>query len=501
VLILKHNQHLFTNFNSPAKATVCVFIYFSKKKELIQQHSNLAAKQSLFLIPVPWLDDRLHFYALNGFFSLSTSTCFRNGRIYGMDVSSGAAVAALLWDVCDTKQNERNKTDTPQITSIDYTESQQQKHPTTTKRDTIRVLDLCCSPGLKLCTIADMFTSSFSSNATVVGVDISTHRMALCKNIVKKYHIDPSTSGHAAAVTGGEITSSKKVDIRLYETDGTAFGRTTNRAESWEDQGLIFDSTVAHEQIATAGKRKRMNKSAKSRERKRLKERSFLDYSACLPQNKESLNASTVDENALLTMKQFDKVLVDAECSTDGAIKHLQKKQSCNYKSSNLPNKMQEEALTTENSSPKTQTMIENTILSSQPKLTNLVKLQQSLLLNGFHLLKPGGTLIYSTCSLCSEQNEGVISWLLHQEGDAFVTPVSFTKATSLLLGEKRASKDLITEGSICGTVRFCPSLELSLSVATEETNAVSSDIGSIKKEALFGGGFFLAKIGKKCKK
>ena len=68
------------------------------------------------------MNERFGFYAVPGDFSVAQSKVFRSGRIYGMDVSSGAAVAALLSDHAPD----------------------------------LRVLDLCCSPRLKLCMIADL---------------------------------------------------------------------------------------------------------------------------------------------------------------------------------------------------------------------------------------------------------------------------------------------------------------------------------------------------------
>lgn len=45
---------------------------------------------------------------------------------------------------------------------------------------------------------------------------------------------------------------------------------------------------------------------------------------------------------------------------------------------------------------------------------------QRNLLSNGWSLLKPGGILVYSTCSLSRKQNEDVIEWfLLNHKGDA----------------------------------------------------------------------------------
>ena len=344
-------------------------------------------------MPIPWLDERFGFYAIPGNFSIAKSETFKLGRIYGMDVSSGAAVAALLSDQ---------------------------------KTTNMRVLDLCCSPGLKLCMIADLLSSS----STVVGVDISENRLAVCKRIVKKYHVDPRTSGD----------SSSRARIRLYCADGTKFG-------SESDPELVFDSVAAAEDQKTAGKRKRMNKSARARERKRLRQHSSLD---------KAKPPSTVFEEscqAPLTIEPFDYVLVDAECSTDGSLKHVQKRALKNTNDD-----------TTGTSNPS---------LTDPKKLESLVDLQKGLISSGFKLLKPDGILVYSTCSLSTDQNESVVNWLLNKNEDASIIPVAFPLARS-----KR-----VVNGSLEGTVRFLP--------GSAATNSVCQDASVV------GSGFFLAKLGK----
>jgi hypothetical protein len=130
--------------------------------------------------------------------------------VYGQDVSSGAAVAALLSDQYDY-DNDTN-TDTPPVdaNATVFATNTKAEHETVrlaaskTEESSFRVLDLCCSPGLKLCAIADWLAMNKSNTnsdtvgsmkkpSTVVGVDISESRTALCKRIVTKYHVDPDT--------------------------------------------------------------------------------------------------------------------------------------------------------------------------------------------------------------------------------------------------------------------------------------------------------------------
>ncbi|MBW2972137.1 hypothetical protein KY359_03820, partial [Candidatus Woesearchaeota archaeon] len=60
------------------------------------------------------------------------------------------------------------------------------------------------------------------------------------------------------------------------------------------------------------------------------------------------------------------------------------------------------------------------TIEMWNPKLaSHLAKTQRALLRTGFSVLKPGGTLVYSTCTLEPEEDEGVVDWLLSKEQGA----------------------------------------------------------------------------------
>jgi hypothetical protein len=96
--------------------------------------------------------------------------------------------------------------------------------------------------------------------------------------------------------------------------DGTTFGL--------EDSALNgFDSAAAAEEYQV-GKRKRMNKSARGRERKRLKQLSGIDEVPVAPEESSLPPAASPG----ITVELFDRVLVDAECSTDGSLKHIQQR-------------------------------------------------------------------------------------------------------------------------------------------------------------------------------
>lgn len=84
----------------------------------------------------------------------------------------------------------------------------------------------------------------------------------------------------------------------------------------------------------------------------------------------------------------FDKVLLDAPCSMEGLF-------------------------ITDN--PKTYTHW------TSGKVKQLAVKQQHLLRSAISATIPGGVIIYSTCTLSPEENEGVIEWILKKEGSAIV--------------------------------------------------------------------------------
>ncbi|KAL7503406.1 hypothetical protein ACHAXN_001214 [Cyclotella atomus] len=412
--------------------------------DLLQSELKAAHQDCRFPIQVPWLlspKHQLEFFGIPADISLNKMSSFQLGRVYGMDVTSGAAVAALLLDIYD--QNTDGSDEKP-----DQSRSQ---------KESLRVLDLCCAPGLKLCMIADLV----HSNSSLVGVDVSKQRLSLCKNIIQKYHIDNTTSGMNLSENAEEVKARKRrVNIQLYCGDGTTYNGEQSAASE-----LVFDSTSAIEELLTRGKRKRMNKSARAREKRRLLElgsklpnphnassnKSNVYETEQLCHFESNIQIDSVDEKLATATTQtlFDRVLVDAECSSDGAIRHIQKRQSSTV--------LKEAAWTDSN-------------------LDELIDLQKRLIDSGYRLLESGGILVYSTCSLSKRQNEEVVNWLLNKYNESFIIPVSFGDSSEL---------EFIQVGGIPGTVRFNPF------VSRDEP------INSNEHSMLAGGGFFLAKLGK----
>jgi tRNA (cytosine49-C5)-methyltransferase len=86
--------------------------------------------------------------------------------------------------------------------------------------------------------------------------------------------------------------------------------------------------------------------------------------------------------------RQYDKILLDVPCSGEGMM--------------TLDNDKDFETW-------------------SVAHIKRLQQLQKRILVQAWQLLKPGGTLVYSTCTMAPEENEAVIDYLLRHNDDADV--------------------------------------------------------------------------------
>ncbi|HDG1709325.1 TPA: 16S rRNA (cytosine(1407)-C(5))-methyltransferase RsmF [Kluyvera ascorbata] len=81
----------------------------------------------------------------------------------------------------------------------------------------------------------------------------------------------------------------------------------------------------------------------------------------------------------------FDAILLDAPCSGEGVVR-------------------------------KDPDALKNWSLASNQEIAST---QRELIDSAFHALRPGGTLVYSTCTLNRDENESVVNWLLERYPDA----------------------------------------------------------------------------------
>ncbi|XP_074348454.1 uncharacterized protein LOC141687167 isoform X4 [Apium graveolens] len=257
---------------------------------------NIEAEIKCKLQKVEWLP---HFYSLPPHVQIANSKAYREGKLYGIDAASGAAVTAL------------------DITPGDH------------------ILDLCAAPGAKLCMISDLLGSS----GTLTGVDVARHRLAACRTMLQKYALGDR--------------------CRLFVADGTTFSLLPILAQL---NSKIYRESVSEEKLDT-----------------------YREWTSRRP------------------WKERKKVLVDAECTHDGSIKHIQKFENWGW------------------------TTLQRRVLNAE-RIDNLNVLQLLLLTNGFKLLKVGGYLVYSTCSLTVAQNEDVVEQFLLQNSSAELLDIEAAK-------------------------------------------------------------------------
>ena len=99
-------------------------------------------------------------------------------------------------------------------------------------------------------------------------------------------------------------------------------------------------------------------------------------------QGAKGINLMRIDARNLSDFFSFDKILLDAPCSGSGTL---------NLKNENIEKNFTEE-------------LIERS-----------VKLQETLLKKAIKILKEGGELIYSTCSILKEENEDLLERVLNK--------------------------------------------------------------------------------------
>lgn len=145
--------------------------------------------------------------------------------------------------------------------------------------------------------------------------------------------------------------------------------------------------------------------------------------------NQGAKNVRTILMDANLVAKKmpdliesFDKILVDAPCSNEGSL-NLASESGLKYWSEKEPKK--------------------------------LSKLQKGLLNSALKLLKPGGTLVYSTCTYSVDENEQVVDWALKRWSDVKLVdielPITNFENGRVVWNDKKMDK------SINKTVRVLP--------------------------------------------
>ncbi|KAI8919870.1 S-adenosyl-L-methionine-dependent methyltransferase [Powellomyces hirtus] len=354
---------------------------------------TLALQLGTPLTPVAWLPPTSGFYALAASTRIATCPAYKQRQIYGVDVASGVAVLAL-----DVQPGDH-------------------------------VLDLCCAPGMKLCHVADL--QGEEGTGSVTGVDVNPERIAVCRNMLKKYRVqrgrlfvaDGTTFDvHAPSELDHRMASRSTPPTEPQSTDPSSAGQhpdgplstTTANDKCSEPEATLSPSTTSpthlspqsEPEMTTTAPRtipaaspphpcsSSSSSSCPSPPRKKPKLKPF-----------HATRLLRTDPQLSHPAHLYDKVLVDAECTHDGSIAHLVKYDRAGWANLVLPNN-------------------NNNVLSHLDP-AQLWTLQRGLLANGFRLLKPGGILVYATCSFTVRQNEAVVADFLNaNEGNVVVEHV-----------------------------------------------------------------------------
>ncbi|MDD5254315.1 MAG: RsmB/NOP family class I SAM-dependent RNA methyltransferase [Candidatus Nanoarchaeia archaeon] len=119
------------------------------------------------------------------------------------------------------------------------------------------------------------------------------------------------------------------------------------------------------------------------------------------------VNIIRTNMDATRLNKNFDKILLDAPCSGIGTIRK----------------------------SPKTPQIYNTNMIK---KLSNI---QKTIISKMFDNLDENGILVYSTCTLEPEENEGVIDWLINKKDNVKILPINIEikKSPAILEFENKA--------------------------------------------------------------
>ncbi len=124
---------------------------------------------------------------------------------------------------------------------------------------------------------------------------------------------------------------------------------------------------------------------------------------------------------------RFDRILLDAPCSAEGRFQTREPKSFRFWKPA---------------------------------KVKEMVRKQKKLLWSAINALKPGGVLVYSTCTFAPEENEGVLSWALEKFSPAIeLEPVSLP-LTNQMPALARWEKEEF-DPSVRKAVRILPILQM----------------------------------------
>jgi 16S rRNA C967 or C1407 C5-methylase (RsmB/RsmF family) len=365
--------------------------------------STLSKQLGTTAVPVRWLPG---WFAFDGAAKLAGTQLHQQGTVCGIDASSGAAVYALLPEPGHA------------------------------------VLDLCAAPGGKTALIAELMACT----GTLVAVDVSKDRLAPCATLLRRFgavrpgevqrgwrlllHCGDGTRFQDPAEAASRASGDRSLIDHAVDDSSGAGGYGDDAAEVVLDSlvenvcgrsraALVKGLQVPPKACDADGGGAHASRGLQSVRRALQKASLALPSGAAasldaafVASGSPAPDASSYPYPARLP-PTYDRVLVDAECTHDGSLKHVAKFGG------------QWDATT-----------LERRVLDPA-RLAALGGLQRGLLANGFRLLRPGGRLVYSTCSMATAQNEDVVAWLLAREGTARVVPLDLQACIASYCGDR----------------------------------------------------------------
>ena len=143
-------------------------------------------------------------------------------------------------------------------------------------------------------------------------------------------------------------------------------------------------------------------------------------------QHAKNVQVMQLDARELDEFFRFDRILLDAPCTGTGTVRHGDKK----------------------------------SLRGLTPQLLEkCARSQRALLDRALGALKPGGTLVYSTCSILAQENGDALDEALEKHGDCEIVPLDGTPAASELRRvagtdeEPRIERNALTEAVAAGQI------------------------------------------------
>ncbi|RNF07006.1 hypothetical protein TraAM80_03619 [Trypanosoma rangeli] len=252
------------------------------------------------------------------------------------------------------------------------------------------VWDVCCSPGMKLSFIAD----AIGETGVAVGTDISLARLFTARSVLKKHQTN---------------------NVCLFAADGTLF--------SLQGAAAVLDEKPSSQTRGRNGLTLWEERQLRRFQKRRV-DASVGDATASsgVKEVKEIRVAFSTDparemlcrvKNRMNEHQGFDRVLVDVECSHDGSLAHIFLNDATRRPFATAKDTLAPASAGIDNAHRMWRLnlalQMDETDAKFREELSTLLQLQLGLLQNGYAQLKPGGTLVYCTCSFTYQQNEFIV--------------------------------------------------------------------------------------------